>query len=61
MFVAKIEKGKRQKAKDKRFLSQKKLIFNIVFPFLKRHLRQVKKYIEEYGDEYKFRVVYLEI
>ncbi len=27
---------------------------------MKRHLRQVKKYIEEYGDEYKFRVVYLE-
>ena len=61
MFVAKIEKGKRQKAKDKRFLRLKNLIFNIVFPFLKRHLRQVKKYIEEYGDEYKFRVVYLEI
>ena len=29
--------------------------------YMKRHLRQVKKYIEEFGDEYKFRVVYLEI
>ena len=29
--------------------------------YMKRHLRQVKKYVEEYGDEYKFRVIYLEI
>ena len=29
--------------------------------YMKRHLRQVKKYIEEYDDEYKFRVIYLEI
>ena len=61
MFVAKIEKGKRQKAKDKRFLRLKNLICYIAFSFLKRHLYQVKKYIEEFGDEYKFRVVYLEI
>lgn len=29
--------------------------------YMKRHLRQVKKYIEEFCHEYKFRVIYLEI
>lgn len=29
--------------------------------YMKRHLRQVKKYIKEFGHEYKFRVIYLEI
>ena len=29
--------------------------------YMKRHLRQVKKYVEEFGNEYKFRVIYLRI
>lgn len=29
--------------------------------YMKRHLRQVKKYIKKFNDKYKFRVVYLNI
>ena len=29
--------------------------------YVKRHLRQVKKYIEANNEEYKFRVIYLEV
>ncbi|MBQ8222159.1 MAG: hypothetical protein IJZ87_02240 [Bacteroidales bacterium] len=29
--------------------------------YMKRHLRQVKKYIEKFNNKYKFRVIYLRI
>lgn len=29
--------------------------------YMKRHLRQVKKYVERFNDEYDFRVIYLEV
>ena len=62
MFVANIRKvNKTTRQQVNKIFKIKNLICYIAFSFLKSHLRQVKKYIEEYGEEYKFRVVYLEI